>query len=150
MDRILRGNPLFEHLTDEELHTVYALLERKEYDAGREIFDESMPGRELYMIVQGKVRIAKGTKAGERQTLSVLSTGSFFGELSLLDGRKHSAAAEAVEPTVLLVLTRETMARLEKEHPRIALVILKNMALKMSSILREMNEKFMGMVNYLW
>ncbi|OIP62988.1 MAG: hypothetical protein CO150_09290 [Nitrospirae bacterium CG_4_9_14_3_um_filter_53_35] len=147
---ILRVNPLFEDLTDDDLDKVIEVIQQKEFSAGCEIFDESMPGRELYIILKGKVRIMKATREGERQTLSVLKPGNFFGELSLLDGRKHSAMAEADEASTLLVITRQALAQIEKNHPAVALKVIKNMALKISGILREMNEKFMEMVNYMW
>lgn len=147
---ILRVNPLFVDLADGELEKVVEVVQEKKYTAGSEIFDENMPGRELYIILNGKIRIVKITREGERQTLSVLKPGSFFGELSLLDGRKHSASAEAMEDSTLLVLTQQSLASIEKNHPEVALKVIKNMALKISGILRDMNEKFMGMVNYMW
>ncbi len=52
----------------------------------------------------------KTTREVSRQTLSVLTPGSFFGERFLLDGRKHSAAAEIVEDAGLLVLTEHGLA----------------------------------------
>ncbi len=147
---ILRANPLFQGLSEEDLEKVQKVIEKKEFPAGRWIFDETLPGRELYIILSGKIRIVKVTREGERQTLSVLKPGDFFGELSLLDGRKHSASAEAVEDSSLLMITQEGLGRIEQEHPEVALKIIKNMALKISRILRDMNEKFMGMVNYMW
>jgi CRP-like cAMP-binding protein len=147
---ILRVNPLFQDLEDAELEKVLEVMQEKKYDARSEIFDENLPGRELYIILSGKVRIVKITREGDRQTLSVLKPGSFFGELSLLDGRKHSASAEAVENSTLLVLSQQSLASIEQNHPQVALKVIKNMALKISSILRDMNEKFMGMVNYMW
>ena len=146
---IHRVNPLFEDLTDNDLDKVIEVIQQKEFSAGSEIFDETLPGRELYIILKGKIRIVKITREGERQTLSVLKPGNFFGEISLLDGRKHSATAEAVEDATLLVITQQALALIEKNHPEVALKVIKNMALKISSILREMNEKFMEMVNYM-
>ena len=147
---VLRSNPLFEFISDEGLDKIIGVIQEKECKAGAVIFDETMPGRELNIIVKGKVRIVKVTREGERQTLSVLKSGNFFGELSLLDGRKHSATAEAIEDTTFLVITHEAMTQIERDHPEVALVIIKNMTLKISGILRDMNEKFMGMINYMW
>ncbi len=147
---ILQANPLFANLSEKELATVLEVIQQKEFAAGGQIFDETLPGHELYIILRGKVRIVKTTLEGERQTLSVLKQGNFFGELSLLDGRKHSATAEAVEDSQLLVIDQAGLARIEQNHPAVALKIVKNMALKISRTLREMNENFMGMVNYMW
>lgn len=147
---VIRSNPLFEDLNEVDLEKVMKVIQKRNFAAGAEVFDETMPGRELYMIVKGRIRIVKTTRDGERQTLSILKAGNFFGELSLLDGRKHSATAEAAEDSSLLVITHDAMTRMEQEHPEVALKIIKNMTLKISGILREMNEKFMGMVSYMW
>ncbi len=147
---ILRANPLFANLSEEELATVLEVIQQRDFAAGGQVFDETLPGQELYIILKGKVRIVKTTREGERQTLSVLKQGNFFGELSLLDGRKHSATAEAVEDSQLLVIDQAGLAQIEQNYPAVALKIIKNMALKISRTLREMNENFMGMVNYMW
>jgi CRP-like cAMP-binding protein len=89
-DDILRSHPLFEDVTAEDLKKVMAAVRTGEFSAGQEIFGENAPGRELYVLLSGKVRILKTMREGNRQTLSVLGPGNFFGELSLLDGRKHS------------------------------------------------------------
>lgn len=146
----LRANPLFQDLAEDDLKKVLEVVEEKTFKAGGEIFDETLPGRELYIILKGKIRIVKSTRDGGRQTLSILKEGNFFGELSLLDGRKHSATAEAVEDSVLLVITQDGLRKIEDEHPEIALTVIKNMALKISGMLRQMNEQFIGMVNYMW
>jgi CRP-like cAMP-binding protein len=55
-----------------------------------------------------------------------------------------------VEDSLLLVIDQAGLAQIEQSHPAVALKIIKNMALKISRTLREMNENFMGMVNYMW
>jgi CRP-like cAMP-binding protein len=147
---ILRSHSLFEDLSAEDLKKVVAVVRTSESTAGQEVFGENAPGRELYALLSGTIRILKRTREGSHQTLSVLRPGSFFGELSLLDGRKHSAMAECVEDAVLLVLTQQALAEIEKNNPDVALKIIKNLALKTSSILRDMNEQFMGLLNYMW
>ena len=82
--------------------------------------------------------------------LAMLREGKFFGELSLLDGRNHSAELEAVDDTKVLVISRADMARFLEEDPQIAYTIVREIAIDISKILREMNERFMGMVNYIW
>ena len=42
------------------------------------------------------------------------------------------------------------MARFLEEDPQIAYTIVREIAIDISKILREMNERFMGMVNYIW
>ena len=101
------------------------------------------------MIRSGKIEINKVTPDGWKQTLAVLSTGNFFGELSIIEKRKHEANAVAIENTELLKLPKEEFEKLEKEDVVLASQILKKLVLVMSKNLRRMNEKFLNaLINY--
>lgn len=141
---------LFKGLSDQDLQKVAAALKEKFYPKGTIIWEEDSVEQGLQIIGYGKVRVTKRTKEGQRQMLANLKEGNFFGELSLLDGRHHSAELEAVDDTKVLVISREDMVRFLEEDPHIAYSIVREIAIDISKILRQMNEKFMGMVNYIW
>ncbi len=56
--------------------------------------------------MSGKVKIVLPSPDGEHVLVALLSTGEFFGELSLFDGAPRSATTIAAEPTDLLTLNR--------------------------------------------
>ena len=146
----LKPISLFKGLSDTDLKKVAAVLTEKFYPKGTVIWEEDSVEQGLQIIQYGKVRVTKKTKDGKRQILAILRPGSFFGELSLLDGRHHSAALEAVDDTKALVLSRTDMARFLQEDPRIAFSGVSAIAIDICNLLRQMNERFMGMVNYIW
>jgi len=148
--QFLKKYCLFKGLSDDDLKRVGAVLKEVFYPKGTIIWEEDSVEQGLQIIEYGKVRVTKRTKEGQRQVLSLLRKGNFFGELSMLDGRSHSAELEAVEDTKVWVISRDDMARFLKEDPQIAYTIVREIAIDISKILREMNEKFMGMVNYIW
>ena len=82
--------------------------------------------------------------------MAVLKANKFFGELSILDGRAHSASMEALEDTKVFVLEKAEMDRLLAETPLTAFKIVREMTIAISEILREMNNKFIKMVDYIW
>ena len=84
------------------------------------------------------------------QILSVLRANSFFGELSILDGRSHSASIETLEKTKVLVIKKEDMDKFLKRNPLIAYKMVRDITISICEILRSMNDKFMNMVDYLW
>ena len=67
-----------------------------------------------------------------------------------LDGRAHSAAIEALEDTKVLVLKRSDLEKMLEETPKTAYKIVREMTIAINEILREMNDKFMKLVNYVW
>lgn len=146
----LKQKCLFKGLSDEDLKKVASVLREKFYPKGTIIWEEDSVEQGLQIIEHGKVRVTKRTKEGQRQTLAQLGAGKFFGELSLLDGRNHSAEMEAVDDTKVLVISRADMAIFLEEDPHIAFSIVREIAIDISKLLRQMNERFMGMVNYIW
>jgi len=78
------------------------------------IFSEGEPGREMYVVREGKVRIFATTQ-GRETTLCMLKKSDFFGEMSLLTGRPRSAAAMAVGDVELLTIDKAQFDHLIEE-----------------------------------
>jgi len=146
----LKKIPLFKDLTNDELRKVAKIIKEVTYRKGTMIWTEGSPHQGLHIIDSGRVRITRKTKEGGKQVLAVLKKDNFFGELSLLDGRSHSASAEALQKTRLFVIKKEDMDKFLEKNPKTAYKIVKSMAIEISQILRNMNDKFMNMVNYMW
>src|SRR3954451_23239415 len=68
------------------------------------IFEEGSTGRELFVVVDGQVEIAKVTSAG-KTVIITLGKGEFFGEMAVIVGSSRSPTAIAVapDPRVMLV-----------------------------------------------
>jgi CRP-like cAMP-binding protein len=82
------------------------------------IFSESMPGKELYIIQKGSVKISKIVN-GNEVLLAVLKSGDLFGEMSLIENKPRSASAVAFEDAVLLAVNKENFARMVTSQPQI-------------------------------
>ncbi|GAB4545578.1 MAG: hypothetical protein Fur0020_14580 [Thermodesulfovibrionia bacterium] len=148
--RRLKEITLFKGLSQEELERLSNMLSEAFYKKGEVIWEEGSPEQGLHIIDYGKVRVVRRTKEGDRQILAVLKDNNFYGELSLLDGRSHSASVEALEDTKVFVLQRADMERLLQESPQTAYRIVREMTISICEILRDMNDKFMRLVNYVW
>ncbi len=146
----LKEITLFKDLSDTELKKVSAIIKEATYRKGAVVWEEGSPQQGLHIIHSGRLRVTRKTKSGSEQVLAILKKDKFFGELSLLDGRSHSASVEAVEKSKVFVIRKADMDRFLKENPDIAYKIVRDLAIEISEILRSMNDKFMNMVEYLW
>jgi len=63
-----------------------------EFDVDDVIFEEGSTGRELFVVLDGKVEIAKISGAG-KTVIVTLGKGEFFGEMAVIDGSSRSATA---------------------------------------------------------
>jgi CRP-like cAMP-binding protein len=146
----LREIVLFKELSDGELDKLSKVLKEAFYPKGTLIWEEGSTEQGLQIIDSGKVKVTRRTQEGNRQVLAVLKASKFFGELSILDGRAHSASMEALEDTRVFILTKSHMDILLQEAPQTAFKIVSEMTIAISEILREMNNKFIKMVDYIW
>lgn len=111
---------------------------------GEQLFKETDDTKGLWLVQSGKIEISRVTADGWRQTLVVLPAGHFFGELSILENRKHVASAAALEDTELLLIPKEDFDRMMDEDCALALCLVKKIAIVMSKNLRRMNDKFLS------
>ncbi len=144
MNKILKQQVLLEDLDNQELAKISKIIEKLHFKKGESIFKEKDDTRGLYLIHSGKVEITKVTSDGWKQTLAAFSKGHFFGELSILEKRKHEASAAAVENTDILLLNKKDFEKMEKENPELASKVMKKIALVMCKNLRRMNDKFLN------
>ena len=145
----LKKQILLEDIVDSELEKLSKITQELSLKKDEFLFKEGEDTKGIYMIRSGKIGINKVTPDGWKQTLAVLTAGSFFGELSIMEKRKHEANAAAIEKSELLKLSKEDFEKMEKDDISLALQIFKKIALVMSKNLRRMNEKFLNaLINY--
>lgn len=107
------------------------------------IFREGDPADSLYLVGEGSVKISKQGRGGQQETLGLIESGSFFGEMSLLAGQPRSATATAVEPTVLGALKEDAFQHiLELAPSRLHMNFLRSVTER----LRTVNEHFINEV----
>ena len=95
-----------------------------EYDVADVIFEEGSTGRELYVVLDGKIDIVKITGA-TRTTIVTLGKGEFFGEMAVIDGSSRSATAIAAAPkTRVMRINHARFVYLVSQQPAFALMIM--------------------------
>ena len=119
--------PLFAELTPDQLTTVAECLRRRSYDERAIIVQRDTPGDALFIVASGKVKVSFPGDEGET-IIAVLSSGDFFGELSVLDGEGRSADVIALEPTEVLVLSADDVRAILNRYPGIAVALLRELA----------------------
>lgn len=99
---ILRDMWLFASCTDDELSAIAASAEPRDLPADTQVFAEGDPGDEFYAIVSGTAEARRGGT-----TVAELTSGSFFGEMAIIDGGARTASIVTTSPMTVLVLGRD-------------------------------------------
>jgi CRP-like cAMP-binding protein len=99
----------------------------REFPKGTVLFREGEPGREMYVVQQGKVNISK--RVGDlEKILTALGQGEFFGEMSILNNAPRSATATCAEDSKLLVIDPKTFEAMIRGNAEIAIRMIKKLA----------------------
>src|SRR6201998_504865 len=95
-----------------------------EFDVGDVIFEEGSTGRELFVVIDGEVEIAK-LNGSAKTVIVTLGKGEFFGEMAVIDGSSRSATAIAAAPdTKVMRINHARFVYLVSQQPAFALMIM--------------------------
>lgn len=125
-DRVaaLEQVPMFRQLSREALEILASRTKRRRFAVGEHIVDEGEPGTTLFIVTSGLVKIVIMTSERSEVVLSLLRPNQIFGEMALLDGQPRSATAIAIEPSDLVVLTRQEFLACVTIYPEVAVSLL--------------------------
>jgi CRP-like cAMP-binding protein len=118
--RKLQGVPLFASVSKQGLRLLAQAADEIPLTAGRTILQEGETGQELYVILDGTVRVIQGGRK-----VAELGPGGFVGELAFLDHAPRSASVVAVTDVRVLVLGPRQLGVILDREPRMALPMLK-------------------------
>ena len=124
-----------------------SVLKEVSYKVGSKVFKENDPGDGFYWIRSGKIRISRqvvpeGKRVPQEQLLTVLTAGSIFGEMALVDGAPRSADAIAEDDAVLFSLSQSDYEKMQVSQPLTAMRIQDVLVVTLSSRIRAANRSF--------
>lgn len=132
---------LFEGLSQDELANIQAECTWQTYRAGDEIISRSTESRDVFFLVTGRVRIVNFSLSGREVDYAEVGAGTYFGELSAIDGKPRSATIVALEDCVLGALAPDQFMTALKRHPEAGLKVLRRLA----SMVRSADERIMDL-----
>src|SRR3954462_14860372 len=126
MDRIeqLSKIELFAGLKPQAFELIAKVATEETHALGTKIFQHGDVGDKLYVIVEGKVRIARQIPGMGEEALAVLGPGQVFGEMALLDESPRSADALCHESCRLLAIAKEDLDDLLFQNKELAYEVL--------------------------
>ena len=103
----IRSVPLFASLDDQATASLRSLLDVRNVARGTLLFKRGDIGDSMFLIEHGQVRIRVMDDDKQEIILAELARGDFFGEMSIIDGKRRSADALITEDARFAVLSRE-------------------------------------------
>ncbi len=126
---ILKNVPLFAGIPEAALSDIIAEAEETAAMIGTDIVKEGAVWNDLYIILQGQIRLHKdGKTVQEYNALDV------FGELSALDAAPADVTVTALEDTTLFKIPGPALYRLMNEHKALERSIIKTLCQQIRSL----------------
>jgi CRP-like cAMP-binding protein len=132
----LRDVGLFGGLSDETLRNFTSPLNVIEIAAGTIIFNEGDAGREMFVVLAGRMEVIKLSKRNREIVVASLRSGTWFGERSILDVMPRPATIRAAEATRLLRVTAHDLDVLYRRDLKSYTLLVLNITREMSRQLR--------------
>ena len=126
---VLAGIRLFSACSREELAKLAQLFDEVERPAGSVLVREGDPGSEFYVIVDGTATATIGDNY-----VATLSSGDFFGEMSLLDRSPRAATVTADFDLELLVADARSFAALVDSAPSVGMRMMRMMSERLRTV----------------
>jgi CRP/FNR family transcriptional regulator len=133
----LRRVPFLKALPDHVLADVAARGGSRLLNNGEMVFAEHQPCVGLIVVLTGAVRVFSLDRRGREMTLDRQEPGESILELPLFDGGNYPASAvAATEETSVFIVPRATFQQLMVDHPELAGMALRYLAIRMRRLLK--------------
>jgi small-conductance mechanosensitive channel len=115
---ILRQQPLFKCLTDEQLDALLPRGRVVHFGQGETLIKQGDQGDSMFILVSGQA-VVEAERNGVTQYVTALGAGECFGEMSLLTGERRSATVVAQTDCEVVEIARQVLALSLQENPKL-------------------------------
>ena len=114
---ILRSEPVFNCMDDEQIESVLQNSQIHRYGRGERVIQEGDEGDSMFIMLRGTAAVSIA-KNGAGVRVGVMRQGDCFGEISLLTGEPRSATVRAESDCEVLEVSKPVMAEVLRESPQ--------------------------------
>lgn len=137
---------IFRDLTQAEMDAIDEAAPRKTYSAGELLYTPHNPVEALFILKRGRVRVFRVSPDGKAATTAIITPGTIFGEMVLLGQHMYDNFAEALEETVVCVMSRADVHRFLLSDARIATRIAEILGKRLAEMERRLSDSFLKSV----
>lgn len=128
VQEILSRAGVFQGVDPEAVQALLTELETVRFPRGTTIFNEGEPGDRLYIIIDGKVKLARHSSDGRENLLTIMGPSDMFGELSIFDPGPRTSSAVCVTEVTAASMNSDLLHQWIDDHPDISAQLLRMLA----------------------
>ena len=130
----LRRIRLFDGISPSEMQEMEKITRMEEVKKRQPLYLPGDPSSSVYLLKQGRVKIANTAPSGKEVTFEILEPGEIFGELDVLEDAPRSTSAEALDDALICVIPRKDFDQYLAMHPNVTLKLTKLIGLRLKKI----------------
>jgi CRP-like cAMP-binding protein len=123
--KIISRLPFFRHLSSDAIIEINHLFEDCDFAAEQVLYFEGDPGRNLYLVASGKVKLTRLALSGREVLLDILQGGEYFGHLAIASQRGYSETAIAQTDCCILQISAQKFETVMNRYPEVTMRVLK-------------------------
>lgn len=125
---------LFDGMSPSDMQEMEKITRMEEVKKRQPLYLPGDPSNNVYLLKQGRVKIANTAPSGKEVTFEILEPGDVFGELEVLEDAPRSTLAEALDDTLICVIPRKDFDRYLAMHPNVTVKLTKLIGLRLKKI----------------
>lgn len=134
---LLGRSTLFAPLSEGDRQAIATRMRRVRFEPRQSIFARGDPGRDIYLVLEGRVRLSVVSSGGRELSLDHASAGDIFGEIATLGGGVRTAGAIAMTHVQAMALSQRALMETLAANTNVALAAIRFLCTR----LRETDQK---------
>ncbi|HEY5764092.1 MAG TPA: cyclic nucleotide-binding domain-containing protein, partial [Rhodocyclaceae bacterium] len=118
------ASPRIYRLSDAELAAISAHGITRRYPKNTIIVSEGDSTDGLFIVLEGRVKVFVSDEDGHEVVLGTQGPGEYFGEMALLDAGPRSASVMTLEPSQMIVVSRDNFRGFVEGNPAFAFSLI--------------------------
>ncbi len=122
---LLGKTALFGSLSEADRALIAARMRKVAFEPDQMIFARGDPGRDMYLVLEGRIRLSILSGDGRELSFAHAGPGSVFGEIATLDGGERTAGATAISKVQAMSLPQKALMDLIEANPKVAMAAVR-------------------------
>lgn len=118
----------YDILDDKGLQALTQIATRRNYRKNRVIIRQGDDTSNMFILVQGQMRVYVEDEQGKQLTVRMLRSGDAFGEVALIGDFPRTANVETMIDSVVAAFPRGSYLAFLRDYPELTLALAKNLA----------------------
>ncbi len=144
---MLRRVKILADMNDQQLGRFVQFMEVQKVRQFSDVVRQGEHGDAMYLVLEGEVRV-RLMIGGKETTLTTLTAGEFFGDISLFDHGPRSADVVANAESVLLKIAAPAFLKMTTDAPDLATPFLMGICKTLTGRMRADNKRYRDTINF--